>query len=41
LCSADAWHSEHGFVGNIRGAEAFVWHKSEGLVCVSHFNLPD
>ena len=41
LCSADAWHAEHGFVGNIRGAEGFVWHKTDGLVCVTHFNLPD
>lgn len=32
LCSADAWHSEHQFVGNQRAAEAFVWHREEGLI---------
>jgi hypothetical protein len=32
LCPPDAWHSEHGFVGNMRSAEAFVWSKTEGLI---------
>ena len=32
LCPPDAWHSEHGFVGNKRSAEAFVWDKEEGLI---------
>lgn len=32
LCAADAWHSEHHFVGNARSAEAFVWHAEEGLI---------
>lgn len=39
LCSADAWHSEHGYVGNVRGAEAYVWHKTSGLVAVFHYNV--
>jgi predicted phosphodiesterase len=32
LCEADAYHSESGFVGNIRSAECFVWNRDEGLI---------
>lgn len=32
LCPPDAWHSENGFVGNLRSAEAFQWNKDEGLI---------
>lgn len=32
LCAADAWHSEMQFVGNLRQAEAFVWHRDEGQI---------
>ena len=32
LSPADAWHAEQGFTGNLRSAEAFIWHKDEGLV---------
>lgn len=32
LCDADAWHSELGYVNNLRAAEAFVWSKDEGLI---------
>lgn len=41
LCPPDAWHSEYGFVGNLRGAEAYVYHRTEGLVTVAHFTVPD
>jgi hypothetical protein len=34
LCPADSWHSENGFVNNQRAAEAYVWHKEEGLVSI-------
>jgi hypothetical protein len=40
LCPPDAWHSEHQFVGAQRVAEAFVWHKDEGLVSTAYFNVP-
>ena len=40
LCSPDAWHSEHHFVGNPRSAEAFVWHKDEGLVGIANYTVP-
>lgn len=32
LCPPDAWHADNHFVGNQRSAEAFVWHKDQGLV---------
>lgn len=34
LSGVDAWHGQKGFIGT-RGAEAFVWRKSGGLV--AHF----
>lgn len=41
LCSPDAWHSENHFVGNTRGAEALVYHQTEGLVSVAHYAVPE
>jgi DNA repair exonuclease SbcCD nuclease subunit len=41
LCSEDAWHSERGFVGNLRGAEAYIWSKDEGLVSTVFFNVKE
>lgn len=40
LCAADAWHSEHHFVGMARSAEAFVWHREEGLIGTAHYTVP-
>jgi len=31
LCPPDKWHSEMGFVGNLRSSEAFHWDKIQGL----------
>jgi hypothetical protein len=31
LCREDAWHANSGYIGNIKQAEAFMWHKDEGL----------
>lgn len=38
LCPPDDWHSENGFVGNLRNAEAYVWNKDEGLVNIAFYN---
>lgn len=38
LCPPDDWHSENGFVGNLRNAEAYVWNKDEGLVTMAFYN---
>lgn len=40
LCSADAWHAENMFVGQVRGAEAYVWHPQDGLVTLALFTVP-
>ena len=39
LCPPDAWHADRGFVGNLRSAEAFVWHKEEGLIGTAIYTL--
>ncbi len=36
LCATDAWHSGAGFVGSQKGASAFEYHKTEGLL-TRHF----
>lgn len=38
LCPPDDWHSENGYVGNLRNAEAYVWNKDEGLVTMAFYN---
>lgn len=38
LCPPDAWHSENGFVGNQRNAEAYVWNDNEGLIGQVFYN---
>ena len=37
LCAADAWHAEMTLVGNLRQAEAFVWHRQEGQIAHATF----
>jgi len=32
LCPPDAWHAQHGYVGNLRSSEAFLWNRKEGLI---------
>lgn len=39
LKGTDSWEDEKGYVGSVGGAEAFVWHKEEGLVANLHYNL--
>lgn len=41
LCPPDAWHSEGHFVGAMRSAEAFVWHRQQGLVATSAFTVTE
>lgn len=41
LCSADAWHAMKGFVGNLRLAEAFVWHPVQCLVTQVYYYQPE
>jgi hypothetical protein len=32
LCATDAWHSGAGFIGSQKGASAFEYHKTKGLI---------
>jgi len=32
LCPADNWHSQNGYVGNLRGGMAFLWNDESGLL---------
>lgn len=32
ITGTDAWHFESGYVGNIKKAQAFLWHKDYGLI---------
>lgn len=38
LCEPDDWHSEMGFTGNLRSAEAYVWSRHEGLIAQFFYN---
>lgn len=40
LCPADAWHAEQMYTGNARAAEAFVWHREEGMVGTAIYTVP-
>ena len=41
LCPPDKWHSEMGFVGNLRSTEAFYYDKKLGLRQILLYNDPD
>jgi hypothetical protein len=34
VCGPDAYHAQSGFVGSIRKAQSFVWHKEYGLEAI-------
>lgn len=38
LSAADAWHSENGFIGQQRVAEAYVFNSDEGLIAQFYHN---
>jgi predicted phosphodiesterase len=38
LSPPDAWHSENGFIGQQRNAEAYVWNNQEGLIAQFYHN---
>ena len=39
ITAADAWHSEKGFIGATRRAQAFIWHKERGLEAIINSNV--
>lgn len=38
LCQPDVFHAKHGYVGNIRSAEAFVWDANCGMIGTVMYN---
>jgi hypothetical protein len=32
LCPPDFWHSSNDYVGNLMGAQGFLWHDEDGLI---------
>jgi len=39
LCAPDAWHSNKGYVGNVRSATAFLYEESLGEVANFYYNV--
>ena len=39
VTAPDAWHSENGFIGSTRRAQAFVWDKNKGLEAILNSNV--
>jgi predicted phosphodiesterase len=39
LCAPDAWHSNKGYVGNVRSATAFLYEKDNGEVANFYYNI--
>ncbi len=39
LCPEDDWHAQKAFTGNVRRAEAHVWHPTNGLEGSHRFNI--
>jgi len=41
LAGTDYWHASHGFTGNIRSSEAYLWNAGEGLISTATYAIPD
>ncbi len=39
LCPPDYYHSSHGYVGNVLGAQGFIWHKKDGLLGTVEYSI--
>jgi hypothetical protein len=39
ITATDAWHAEKGFIGSVRQAQAFIWHKKNGLQVIVNSNV--
>jgi hypothetical protein len=39
ITATDSWHVEHGFVGSVRKAQAFIWDKERGLQAILNSNV--
>ena len=41
LCPPDHYHSSHGYIGNIPGAQGFLWDKEEGLIGTIEYSIKE
>ena len=39
ITATDAWHSENGFIGSVRQAQAFIWDQEHGLQSIMNSNV--
>ena len=39
ISGSDSWHAQKGFVGAIKGAEAYIYHEEEGPIANFQYNL--
>lgn len=39
ITAPDAWHTENGFIGSVRQAQAFMWDKEHGLQAILNSNV--
>jgi len=39
LCPPDFWHSSQGYVGAMRGAQAFLWDFNDGLLGTVEYSI--
>jgi len=39
LTASDAWHAGKGFIGSIKGASGFEYHKDQGLISRFYQNV--
>ena len=39
MSATDYWHDSKGFIGNIKKAQAFLYHRKNGLQCIMNYNV--
>ena len=39
MSATDYWHDSKGFIGNIKKAQAFLYHRFNGLQCIMNYNI--
>lgn len=41
LCPPDHYHSAHGYIGNVAGAQGFIWSKEDGLIGTIEYSIKE
>ena len=39
MSATDYWHDSKGFIGNIKKAQSFLYHRINGLQCIMNYNV--